>query len=197
MDVQTPDVQTLIDRLGLVPHPEGGYFREVYRSGAETMRSNGETDPRGALMRTDRQPPGRNVLTSIYWLLDERAPVGWFCRNASAHVHYFHAGAGITYHVIRPDGAQERHRLGADVTAGEVFQLVVEGGCWKAAELDRGGYCLIGEAVAPGFDFRDFAFGTRDELSRRFPALFAARPELWRLVKDAPDRDFARYYPPA
>jgi hypothetical protein len=73
--------QQLVDKLGLIPHPEGGFFREVYRSGAEPMASKGETDPAGAtLAATGRTPPERNVMTSIYWLLNRESPVGWWCR---------------------------------------------------------------------------------------------------------------------
>jgi len=73
--------QQLVDQLGLIPHPEGGFFREVYRSGAQPMASKGETDPAGATFATaDRTPPERNVMTSIYWLLNRESPVGWWCR---------------------------------------------------------------------------------------------------------------------
>jgi predicted cupin superfamily sugar epimerase len=191
--------RAFIEALGLIPHPEGGYFREVYRSGAEPMRSRGATDPAGALMHTSREPresPERNVLTSIYYLLDEASPIGWFCHNESAHVHYYHAGSGLTYSIIGPDGSLVRRRLGPDVAAGDVLQLVVEGGSWKACELDRGGFCLLGEAVAPGFDFRDFRFGTQRELTQKFPRVFGENPDLVRLFKPAPDRDFDRYYAP-
>jgi uncharacterized protein len=188
------DPKELIASLGLIPHPEGGHFREVYRSGAPPMRSKGETDAEGALLRTEREPPERNVLTSIYWMVDRASPIGFWCNNASAHVHYHHAGAALTYHVIHPDGRLETQRLGPDPRRGDVLQFVVEGGCWKAAHLAEGDYCLLGEAVAPGFDFRDFRWGTEDELTRAFPALFAARPALLAYLKPDTRRNFDDYY---
>jgi predicted cupin superfamily sugar epimerase len=190
------DKSALIGALGLVPHPEGGYFREVYRSGAEPMRSRGETDPGGALMPTGRVPPERNVMTSIFWMLDRQSPQGYWCNNASDHVHYFHAGAALTYFVITPDGGFERHLLGPRPNKGEVLQLVVRGGCWKAVHLEQGEFGLIGEAVAPGFDFRDFRWGTREELTRSFPRLFEAQPDLLRFFKPEARRDFDAYYVP-
>ena len=190
------DKSTLITALGLVPHPEGGYFREVYRSGAGPMRSRGETDLAGTLMRTERTPPERNVLTSIYWMLDRQSPLGYWCNNASDHVHYFHAGAALTYFVLHPDGHLERQVLGPRVHLGEVLQLVVKGGCWKAVLLEEGEYGLIGEAVAPGFDFRDFRWGTPEELTRSFPNFFSAQPELLRFFKREANRDFDAWYEP-
>lgn len=188
------DKSALIEALGLVPHPEGGYFREVYRSGAEPMRSRGGTDQEGTLMHTEREPPERNIMTSIYWLLDRQSPVGYWCNNASDHVHYFHAGAALTYFVLHPDGHLERQVLGSRLDRGEVLQLVVKGGCWKAVHLEQGEYGLIGEAVAPGFDFRDFQWGTREELTRAFPRIFESQPELLRFFKPEVRRDFDAYY---
>jgi predicted cupin superfamily sugar epimerase len=186
----------LIEALGLLPHPEGGYFREIYRSGAEPMRSRGATDRAGTLMHTGREPPERNVMTSIYWMLDRQFPLGYWCNNASDHVHYFHAGEALTYFVLSPGGRLERHVLGPRLDQGHVLQLVVEGGCWKAVHLEQGEYGLIGEAVAPGFDFHDFRWGTREELTREFPRAFEAHPELLRFFKPEARRDFDAYYEP-
>ena len=141
----------LIHHLGLIPHPEGGYFAETYRSGATPMASKGATDATGALMATDRSPPERNVQTSIYYMLDSASPQQWLACNHSPHVHYWHAGGPITYHLIHPDGWHETQVLGPDVTEGQVMQLAVAGGVYKAAQLQSGAdYGLLGEAVAPG-----------------------------------------------
>jgi len=188
------DAKDLITALALVPHPEGGYFREIFRSGAEPMSSKGLTDPAGALMTTDREPPPRNVLTSIYWMVDRRSPIGFWCSNASDHVHYFHAGAALTYHIIHPDGRLETQRLGPDPRRGDVLQLVVRGGCWKAAHLEEGDYCLLGEAVAPGFDFRDLRWATEDDLAAVAPGLLAGRADLRGLLRTEARPDLDAYY---
>lgn len=187
MDV-SPSAAELIEHLKLIPHPEGGYFREVFRSGSAPMITRGATDPDGRLMQTEVGP--RNVLTSIYWMVTRESPIGWLCINGSDHVHYHHAGDAVTYHVISPEGQLSTHRLGPNVAQGEVMQLVVPGGYIKAAELVDGSFGLIGEAVAPGFDFRDFTFISGDELHARFPAHAA----LERFVKPDRRRDFERYY---
>jgi hypothetical protein len=74
------DPSVLVDKLNLIPHPEGGFFREVYRSGSTPMASKGATDETGTVMTTGRDPPPRNVMTSIYWLLNQDSPNGWWCR---------------------------------------------------------------------------------------------------------------------
>jgi len=186
--------------LGLIPHPEGGYFRETWRAGAEPMASRGEVDPRGDTVTVNAKV--RNTLTSIYWMVTREAPVGYWICNASDHVHYWHGGGALTYHVVDPaTGAYTRAVLGPDAHAGEVLQFPVRGGHWKAAELSVGGgggahphdFCLIGEAVAPGWDSADFRWGTAAELEALAGAhVFAP---LAHLVKpDAAPRDFAATY---
>ncbi|MEO0409016.1 MAG: cupin domain-containing protein, partial [Cyanobacteria bacterium P01_A01_bin.135] len=89
---------------------------------------------------------------------------------------YFHAGASITYLLVDPEGNLHKTKLGPNLEQGEVLQLLVPGGYWKAAALETGEYGLLGEAVAPGFDYRDMAIATEDALRRQFPDQFAS---LW------------------
>lgn len=145
------DSDCLIRQLGLEPHVEGGYFRRTYSS---PVPAEG----------TDRPS-----LTTIYYLLTERQPVGHFHRNRSDIVHFFHLGAPLTYWLIDPDGNLRRERLGPGLDDGERLQLTVPGGCWKASVLERGEFALISEAVSPGFDYRDMTLGRAVELSREFP----------------------------
>ena len=81
----------------------------------------------------------------------------------SDHIHYYHAGEGITYFVVHPDGTFERQRCGPDVANGDVLQFEVKGGCLKACSIGDAQFTLIGEAVAPGFDFRDFRYNRKNE----------------------------------
>ncbi len=180
----------IIEQLELIPHPEGGYFREVYRSGAEPMRSKGATDEDGAVFKFD-DGDQRNLLTSIYWMLTEQSPIGWWCKNQSDHVHYHHLGATIEYLVIDENGAMCKHQLGADIRNGDVPQLVVPGGCWKTALKKKGEFALIGEAVAPGFDFRDFQFATSKVFKQLFPERFN---ELSPYIKDHTEFDVNEIY---
>lgn len=150
--------QDWIEKLSLVEHVEGGYFFESYRSAEE--------------MPTPREGSDRSVMTSIYYLLTDDRPINHLNKNTSDIVHYFQAGASITYFLIDLEGKLKKIRLGLDVAQGEVPQLIVPGGYWKAAVLESGEYGLLGEAVAPGFDYRDMAIGKAAEIRQQFPDLW-------------------------
>ncbi|MEO1589887.1 MAG: cupin domain-containing protein [Cyanobacteria bacterium J06632_22] len=152
------DKQTIIQKLGLVEHVEGGYFAETYRA--------------TATLTTERVGQDRNVLTSIYYLLTDDRPIDHLHKNKSDILHYFQAGSPITYLLITPSGQLERHVLGLNLAAGEVPQLLVPGGYWKAAVLESGEYGLLGEAVAPGFDYRDMEIAKAKAIKADFPNLW-------------------------
>lgn len=148
----------LIAKLSLIKHVEGGYFCETYRSDITT--------------RTSRQGSERSQLTSIYYMLTDDRPIGYFHKNKSDIVHYFHAGSSLTYLIVHPEGKLERVQLGFDVTKGDLPQLIVPGGCWKATLLEKGEFGLLGEAVAPGFDYRDMELAKTDDFRLSFPDLW-------------------------
>jgi uncharacterized protein len=145
----------IIGYLGLEPHLEGGYFRETYRSTAS--------------LGTTRDGGDRQLLTSIYYLLSQDRPLDYLHRNQSPIMHYFHGGAAITYHTLSPTGQWQTTKLGFDLAAGEVPQLLVPGGYWKTAVLEAGEFGLLGEAVAPGFDYRDLEVAKATEIQRLYP----------------------------
>lgn len=153
-----PTAAELITGLNLTRHPEGGWYRETYRS-------NG-TVP-GTLL-PGRPAGNRSFCTAIYFLL-ERGDISALHRIKSDELWHFHAGAALTVHVITPGGEYSPLRLGRDMAAGESFQAVVPAGCWFGAETD-GAFSLVGCTVAPGFDFADFTMGERDDLLRHYPA---------------------------
>ena len=104
-------------------------------------------------------------MTSIYYMLTRESDHQWWALNESDHVHYHHAGGAVTYHLAR-GRAYERKTLGPDVERGQTPQLVVKGGTYKAAVLERGAeFAIIGEGVSPGFD-SDFVVSA-SELARR------------------------------
>ena len=151
----------LIQQLSLVEHIEGGYFAETHRS-EETLS-------------TTREGKDRALLTSIYYLLTDNRPTDHFHRNQSDIMHYFHLGSAITYlvlEVLEPSGKLEKVKLGLNFAEGEVAQLLVPGGYWKAAVLESGEFGLIGEAVTPGFDYRDLEIGTASYFQVQFPDLW-------------------------
>ncbi|MBP0018488.1 MAG: cupin domain-containing protein [Cyanobacteria bacterium SBLK] len=148
----------IIAKLSLVEHIEGGYFREIYRS--------------DATIDTERKGNDRNLLTSIYYMLTDDRPLDCFHRNKSDIIHYFHGGHPITYLIVEPNGKLSKFKLGFDVTQGQVPQLLVSSGCWKAAILEEGEFGLLGEAVAPGFDYQDMELAQPDSFRANFPSLW-------------------------
>ncbi len=148
-----------IEKLSLIEHVEGGYFAETYRA-PETMPTNRE----GSI---------RATMTSIYYLLSDDRPIDHLHKNQSDIMHYFQAGSPITYLLVTPDGDLQKQKLGLDLAQGEQPQLLVPSGYWKAAVLEAGEYGLLGEAVAPGFDYRDMTIAKATDIRAQFPALWS------------------------
>lgn len=147
------DVAQLIDQLQLVPHPEGGYFRETYRSSVVFETPSGK----------------RNSSTAIYFLL-LKGNFSAFHRITSDEVWHFYAGDPISVFVIHQHGTLEEIRLGNGFTNGEVPQYVVPAGAWFASKVADGGFSgLVGCTVSPGFDFVDFEMASEVELMKQFP----------------------------
>lgn len=123
-----------VAKLGLEPHPEGGYFKRIYTS---------------PIQHNDRA-----LCTSIYYLLTRDQAAGKLHRNRNDILHYFLDGGPLEYLLLGEDGALRHETLGADSRF-----LVVPGGCWKASQLlDGASHALIAEVVAPGFDYADHQF---------------------------------------
>jgi purine nucleoside permease/predicted cupin superfamily sugar epimerase len=148
----------LAEALNLEPHIEGGYFRQTFKA---------DHRPSIATEKGDRV-----TMTSIYYLLSADSPVGHFHMNQSDIMHYFHTGDPITYYMLKPDGSLQITILGPDPTKGHQMQMMVKGGTWKASKIPtdaKFGYGLIGEAVAPGFDYADMQLGKTAMLLKQFP----------------------------
>ncbi len=159
--------EDLIKHLSLVEHIEGGYFSETYRSQTS--------------IATSRTGSDRSILTSIYYLLTDDRPIDYFHQNQSDILHYFQTGSPITYLILSPSGKLNKVKLGLNFAQGEVAQLLVPGNHWKAAVLETGEFGLLGESVAPGFDYRDMKLGKADYFRDAFPDLWS---ELAIYVKD-------------
>jgi predicted cupin superfamily sugar epimerase len=134
----------LIEKFGLQPHPEGGFFRETFRGAARVLRETSLEE-------------NRSASTAIYYMLCDGAHSAWH-RIKSDEVWHFYAGAPINIHVIDTAGRLHTHRLGNALThVDAVFQAVVPAGQWFAAELcDPSTFALVGCTVAPGFEFSEF-----------------------------------------
>lgn len=154
-----PDASYWIEHLRLMAHPEGGYFRETYRSK--------ETVSHEAL--PERYAGARTFSTAIYFLL-RGTDVSAFHRIQSDEGWHFYAGTGLTLHILTPEGSYRTVGLGPNSEAGEVFQAFVPAGCWFGATVNNpAGYALVGCTVAPGFDFADFEMATHDILLQHYP----------------------------
>lgn len=149
-----------IRSLRLAAHPEGGFYREVYRCAEGVSRK--------AL--PSRYSGPRAFSTSIYYLLRGR-DVSRFHRLASDEIWHFYAGSPLTLHVIDPKGRYQTIHLGGEGRRGQHPQQVIMRNHWFAATVDNlRQYTLMGCAVAPGFDFADFELADRDTLVRLCPS---------------------------
>ncbi|CAN5905795.1 cupin domain-containing protein [soil metagenome] len=130
----------LISSLGLAPHPEGGYFREVYRSAARVQPLDARAE--------------RAALTTIYFLLAAGEVSRWH-RVASDEVWHYYEGDALE--LITADSHFDRltHHLLGPVGEGARPVQVVPADSWQAAR-STGAYTLVGCTVGPGFEFADF-----------------------------------------
>lgn len=148
-----------VEQLQLSKHPEGGYYKETYRS-SEIINAACLPQQFGA---------DRNISTAIYYLL-EKGDFSAFHRIKSDECWHFYAGQTLFVHVIFPDGEYRCLHLGADIDKGEQFQFVVPAGAWFASEPSpETSFALVGCTVAPGFDFYDFEMAVKDNLMSEFP----------------------------
>lgn len=153
--------QDLIRELQLQPHPEGGYFKEFYRSV--------EVIPRSAL--PSRYGGDRSFCTSIYFLIPS-GHVSRLHRILSDEIWHFYLGGPLELLQISPEGKKLHVIMGNEVTAGQTLQHLVPAGYWfGATPVDNSEYSFVGCTVAPGFDFADFELADSDDLCRRFPDL--------------------------
>jgi predicted cupin superfamily sugar epimerase len=150
-----------IKKLQLTPHPEGGYYREIYSSNNYTDLS----------FLTGTKEVKRSLSTSIYFLL-KSGEVSKFHRLRSDEIWYYHHGSSITIHCIDVAGVPEDILLGSNADKGEVFQAVIPAGTIFGATVnDKDSYSLVSCMVSPGFNFDDFELMGREDLLSKFPDL--------------------------
>jgi len=142
-----------IGQLNMIPHPEGGFYKEVFRSSIEILRkSTGDL---------------KQACTSIYYLLQGK-DYSAFHRLASDEIWYYHKGEPLHIYELTKNGLLITHEL-SDHDTGHL-SIVIESGSWFAAAIPTGKeYSLVSCAVAPGFDFMEFEMAKKDELIRLFP----------------------------
>ena len=143
-----------IKKLNLQPHPEGGYYKEVYRSDEEMVAE---------LLPGDRSGV-RSVSTAIYFLL-EGNDFSAFHRIKSDEIWHFYAGQSLTIYAIDERGLLIEYPLSQETP----MQIIPKNNWFGAKLKDKNSFALVGCTVAPGFDFGDFEMGKKEKLLSEFP----------------------------
>jgi predicted cupin superfamily sugar epimerase len=152
-----------IKQLDLSPHPEGGYYKETYRSSTE-IKVNGFDE-------------NRSVATSIYFLL-RSSEKSHLHRIKSDEQWYYHAGDVLEIIVLHK-GKLSIELLGTNIGKGESLHITVPAGAWFGSRIkDQSGFVLVSCMVAPGFDFVDFELAIYKKISRDFPAYDSLLKEM-------------------
>ena len=147
--------QAIIDKLKLIPHPEGGFYNETYRSDYTIVN--------------DRQE-NRHVCTAIYYLLKDKGK-SLFHRIRSDELWFFHLGQALEIILIQ-NKQLTTVILGNDIEKGELPQVRIPANTWFAARVkNQEGFSLVSCTVSPGFDFADFSLANREDLVQQFPHL--------------------------
>lgn len=151
--------QQVIDRLRLLPHPEGGYFRETYRASLRHMEHALPSEYGGE----------RSAATAIFYLL---TPDTFSALHRVKSDELFHSYAGDAVEMLQlwPDGNSKTVLIGNNLAQDHSPQVVVPGGVWQGSRLVAGGnWALLGCTVSPGFDFADFEIASRSDLLAQWP----------------------------
>jgi len=152
-----PKAKKYIKQLQLKKHPEGGYFREVYRSGELILPEH----------LPKRYKSSRNFSTSIYFLLEGKQ-FSAFHLLQSDELWHFYDGCPVIIYIINQKGELSIKKLGKKKDCE--LQIAIEKQNWFAAELeDKKSFALFGCTVSPGFEFEDFGLGNRENLLKKFP----------------------------
>lgn len=153
------NVDLLVKELGLLPHPEGGYYKETYRSSLKVSphclpdNFNGE----------------RNMATGIYFLI-ENGNFSALHKIKSDETWHFYYGDALEVIEINEEGIIKITHIGSDLLEGETFQYTVKANNWFGSRVKEGGnLSLVGCTVYPGFDFNDFELAKRENLIMTFP----------------------------
>lgn len=148
-----------ISMLNLKPHPEGGYYTEVYRSDEMIKDTH----------LPERYSSSHSFGTSIYFLLKGK-DISKFHKLSSDEIWHFYDGSEVIIYILSNEGTLNKEILGRKIDEGSSFQITIPGGNWFAAELkNKNSFALVGCTVSPGFEFEDFELAERDHLVKKFP----------------------------
>lgn len=150
-----------ITSLNLLPHPEGGYFSQTFKSQNLVTLTN-------SMQYKDNAT--RPACTSIYYMLIGKDFSAWHSIK-SDESWYYHKGSAVKIHIIDSEGTLKTIILGDKLSIKEAnFSVTVKAGNWFAAELmDKSAYGLVSCSVSPGFEYRDYVIVERNFLLEHFP----------------------------
>lgn len=148
------EVRKLVEFYEMESHPEGGWYKETFRSQESITIENIGT---------------RNLMTSIYFLLESHQTSN-FHRIKSDELWFYHSGSALTVHCILPNGEYKKIHIGPDFEKGQTYQALVPKGTIFGSTVDlRDSYSMVGCTVSPGFDFNDFELFNTSDLLKEFP----------------------------
>ena len=142
-----------INKLQMLPHVEGGFYKEIISSEESIKTSNNEE---------------KKLFSSIYFLL-RTGEVSHFHQLTADEMWYYHAGSALTIYMISPSGELITKNLGLDIEKGEQPQILVPKGYIFGSTLINEGFSLVGCMVAPAFTFDDFKLFSQEDLLKKYP----------------------------
>ena len=155
------DYRSFIERLNLLPHPEGGYYRRNWQSvlQAETIDTNGEI--LHAL---------RSIGSSILYLLPSQQVSIWHKMACDEMWHFYH-GSSLRLHLLSTGSGYSNFNLGLDLEHNELPQFIIPRGTWFCAEVvEEGSFTFCGCTLWPSFSYADYELAEREQLLHEFPA---------------------------
>lgn len=151
------DVKQLLHLTPL--EPEGGFFRETYRSKWIVPAEHLPEGVQGA----------RSLGTAIYYLITPES-FSTLHRLPGTEVFHFYVGDPVEMLQLHANGEAQIVTLGQDIAKGHQPQVVVRGGVWQGCRLaDKGQWALMGTTMCPAFDYADYETGNCNELIGQYP----------------------------
>lgn len=165
------NVDTIVKELSLLPHPEGGYYKETYRSSLTIANTCLPNDFLG----------DRNIATGIYFLI-EKGNFSALHKIKSDETWHFYYGDALEVIEISETGGLTITQIGSHILKGELFQYTVKANTWFGSRVsNNGNFSLVGCTVYPGFDFNDFELAKQHDLIQLFPQHSQLITELTRI----------------
>ena len=144
-------IEEIVDFYGLLPHPEGGFYAETYRSSL-----------------TIDTPRGKRAASTAIMFLITKDSISHFHRLTADEGWHFYAGDPLKLLQLTPEGELSEIIIGTNIKEGQRLQHIVPAGDWFAS-TSFGEYSLVGCTVAPGFDFEDFEMANKKDLISKYP----------------------------